>query len=64
MEEHGGRPLRICTGLLLQASTALSCVPWPKAIPDRGAMDFRYCSKCAGYYCYCANHINNHQHVQ
>ena len=27
-------------------------------------MEFRYCSKCRGYYCYCANHINNHQHIQ
>lgn len=27
-------------------------------------MEFRYCSKCEGYYCYCANHINNHTHVQ
>ncbi len=27
-------------------------------------MEFRYCSKCNGYYCYCANHINNHTHVQ
>ena len=27
-------------------------------------MEFRYCSKCSGYYCYCANHINNHSHVQ
>ena len=31
---------------------------------DDPDMEFRYCSKCAGYYCYCANHINNHQHVQ
>ena len=27
-------------------------------------MEFRYCSKCEGYHCYCANHINNHTHVQ
>ncbi len=27
-------------------------------------MEFRYCSKCEGYYCYCANNINNHTHVQ
>ena len=25
--------------------------------------DFRYCSKCAGNQCYCADHIFNHQHV-
>ena len=27
-------------------------------------MEFRYCSRCNGYYCYCMNHINNHTHVQ
>jgi hypothetical protein len=26
-------------------------------------MDFRYCSKCAGNQCYCADHIFNHEHV-
>lgn len=26
-------------------------------------MEFRYCSKCDGYYCYCENHINNHVHI-
>lgn len=30
---------------------------------DDPNMEFRYCSKCNGYYCYCANHINNHTHV-
>lgn len=30
---------------------------------DDPNMEFRYCSKCDGYYCYCANHINNHVHI-
>lgn len=30
---------------------------------DDPNMEFRYCSKCNGYYCYCANHINNHVHI-
>lgn len=25
-------------------------------------LEFRYCSRCAGYHCYCADHIFNHQH--
>jgi hypothetical protein len=25
--------------------------------------DFRYCSKCAGQCCYCAEHLKNHEHV-
>ena len=31
---------------------------------DDPGMEFRYCSKCDGYYCYCANHINNHIHIR
>ena len=30
---------------------------------DDPNMEFRYCSKCDGYYCYCLNHINNHVHI-
>ncbi len=26
-------------------------------------LEFRYCSKCKGYYCYCIDHINNHVHI-
>ena len=26
-------------------------------------MEFRYCSKCDGYHCYCMDHINNHVHI-
>ena len=25
-------------------------------------LEFRYCSRCAGYHCFCADHINNHIH--
>ena len=31
---------------------------------DNPNMEFRYCSKCNGYYCYCMDHINSHVHVQ
>lgn len=27
-------------------------------------MEFRYCSKCNGYYCYCSDHINHHSHIE
>ena len=30
---------------------------------DDPNMEFRYCSKCSGYYCYCMAHINNHVHI-
>lgn len=27
-------------------------------------LEFRYCSRCKGYYCYCQDHINNHAHIE
>lgn len=27
-------------------------------------LEFRYCSRCNGYYCYCQDHISNHTHIQ
>ena len=27
------------------------------------SLEFRYCSKCAGYRCYCEEHIQNHTHI-
>jgi len=26
-------------------------------------LEFRYCSRCKGYHCYCIEHINNHEHI-
>ena len=31
---------------------------------DDPDMEFRYCSKCNGYYCYCMKPINDHVHVE
>ena len=27
-------------------------------------LEFRYCSRCSGYHCYCEDHISNHTHVE
>jgi len=27
-------------------------------------LEFRYCSRCNGYHCYCQDHINDHIHIQ
>ncbi len=27
-------------------------------------LEFRYCSRCKGYYCYCEEHISNHTHIE
>ena len=26
-------------------------------------LEFRYCSRCKGYHCYCQDHISNHSHI-
>lgn len=31
---------------------------------DFPELEFRYCSRCEGYHCYCMDHINNHVHKQ
>ena len=27
-------------------------------------LEFRYCSRCKGYHCYCEDHISNHVHIE
>ena len=27
-------------------------------------LEFRYCSRCSGFHCYCSEHINNHTHIE
>lgn len=29
---------------------------------DHPELEFRYCSRCAGYHCFCQDHINDHVH--
>ena len=31
---------------------------------DSPDLEFRYCSRCKGYYCYCQDHISNHSHIE
>lgn len=30
---------------------------------DSPELEFRYCSRCNGFHCYCEDHINNHVHI-
>lgn len=54
-----------------QASTASPQAPYTHRCTVCGRTDasnpeleFRYCSRCNGYYCYCEEHISNHSHIQ
>ena len=40
------------------------CAVCGKTDTEYPDMEFRYCSKCNGYYCYCMEHINNPVHVE
>lgn len=39
------------------------CAVCGRTDADVPGMEFRYCSKCNGYFCYCMDHINNHVHI-
>lgn len=54
-----------------EASTAAPKAPYTHRCTVCGRTDisnpdleFRYCSRCNGYYCYCQDHISNHTHIQ
>ena len=40
------------------------CTVCGRTDTDYPDLEFRYCSKCKGYRCYCIDHINNHVHIQ
>ena len=40
------------------------CEVCGKTDTDYPNMEFRYCSRCNGYHCFCMDHINDHTHVQ
>lgn len=38
------------------------CAVCGRTDADHPELEFRYCSRCAGYHCFCQDHINNHVH--
>lgn len=40
------------------------CTVCGRTDTEHPELEFRYCSRCNGYYCYCIEHINNHTHIQ
>lgn len=54
-----------------QASVATHTTPYNhrctvcgRTDADHPELEFRYCSRCNGYHCYCEDHISNHTHVE
>ena len=38
------------------------CAVCGRTDADHPELEFRYCSRCAGYHCFCQDHIFNHEH--
>ncbi len=54
-----------------QATTAQAKAPYThrctvcgRTDTEHPELEFRYCSRCKGYFCYCQDHINSHNHVE
>lgn len=44
-------------------SYRFKCTVCGRTDADDPNLEFRYCSRCSGYRCYCMDHINNHIHI-
>ncbi len=40
------------------------CVICGRTDVSNPELEFRYCSKCSGYACFCSDHISDHEHLQ
>lgn len=47
-----------------QRSFRHKCAVCGKTDTEYPNLEFRYCSRCNGYHCFCVEHINNHIHFQ
>ena len=47
-----------------QANYTHRCTICGKTDVSNPELEFRYCSRCKGYYCYCQDHISNHSHIE
>ena len=47
-----------------QASFTHKCTVCGRTDVSDPKLEFRYCSRCKGYFCYCEDHISNHSHIE
>jgi hypothetical protein len=40
------------------------CAVCGRTDAEHPELEFRYCSKCEGYHCFCQDHINSHVHFK
>ena len=46
-----------------QAPYTHKCTVCGRTDVDSPELEFRYCSRCKGYHCYCSEHISSHAHI-
>ena len=68
---QGPRVIEFTNAGSYQASTATVKAPYTHRCTICGRTDvdfpdleFRYCSRCKGYHCYCEDHISSHTHIE
>ena len=66
-----GKPIPFPAAGSYEASTASVKGPYHHRCTVCGRTDasdpdleFRYCSRCNGYFCYCQDHISDHTHIE
>ena len=47
-----------------QQTYTRKCAVCGRTDTEYPTLEFRYCSRCAGYHCFCEDHINNHVHFK
>ena len=52
------------THATVKAPYTHKCTVCGRTDADSPTLEFRYCSKCHGYHCYCSEHISNHAHIE
>ena len=48
----------------VQAPYTHKCTVCGRTDVTNPELEFRYCSRCNGYHCYCEDHISNHTHIE
>ena len=62
-KQKGSAHSRFAGAKRAPGSYRFKCTVCGRTDADDPKLEFRYCSKCSGYRCYCMDHINNHIHV-
>ena len=70
-KKGAAKPIRFHTAGSYEATTATVKAPYTHRCAICGRTDvsnpeleFRYCSRCNGYFCYCEDHISTHTHIE